>query len=356
MKERCASLSPLGHVEDRLRHSKRFQIPLPVVIMVANRLTFIVAINMAALSKPWTISPELTFRNGRLCRQHHHLYKECCGFVRLSQTLSASGVDELDASTGSSSLSSSNDLESSDASRGEDSLKADVALDEQMAAVGNLVADDEWLGLSMELSDVVRKAVVEDLKKNLRDFLDKDDYAIGDISKQIDKRVKQEVANYRGKQQYELGDLVWALDETSKSLTEQMTGKPYETGDLSIELDKRIKEAVVQWAGKPAGTPYETGDLTKEMTRRIEERVNEFTGKDSYEFGDIARTIEENRREWMREYLGEEAAANYKFGDLTKKAVTQFTGKDNYEFGDITKKVLGNFFSKGKKSTSQNEQ
>ena len=40
-------------------------------------------------------------------------------------------------------------------------------------AVGNLVADDEWAGLSMELSEVVRIAVLEDLKKTAREFTGK---------------------------------------------------------------------------------------------------------------------------------------------------------------------------------------
>jgi hypothetical protein len=76
---------------------------------------------------------------------------------------------------------------------------------EEKEAVGNLVADEEWAGLSMELADVVRTAVVEDLKKNSRDFLGKDDYAVGDFSKEIDRRVKEEVAKMRDKDEYELG-------------------------------------------------------------------------------------------------------------------------------------------------------
>ena len=77
---------------------------------------------------------------------------------------------------------------------------------EEKEAVGNLVADEEWAGLSMELADVVRTAVVEDLKKNSRDFLGKDDYAVGDFSKEIDRRVKEEVAKMREKDEYELGE------------------------------------------------------------------------------------------------------------------------------------------------------
>ena len=78
-------------------------------------------------------------------------------------------------------------------------------------AIGNLLANDEWDGLGMELSELVKMAVMEDLKANAREFLGKDDYKIGDISKEIDSRVKQEVANMRDKEEYELGDLVLAL-------------------------------------------------------------------------------------------------------------------------------------------------
>jgi hypothetical protein len=97
--------------------------------------------------------------------------------------------------------------------------------DEEKKAVGNLVADEEWAGLSMELADVVRTAVVEDLKKNSRDFLGKDDYAIGDFSKEVDRRVKEEVAKMREKDDYELGDLSVVLDGKVKELVCELSGK-----------------------------------------------------------------------------------------------------------------------------------
>jgi hypothetical protein len=71
--------------------------------------------------------------------------------------------------------------------------------------VGNLVADDEWEGLTMELSEMIKLAVTEDLKQNARDFLGKDEYKIGDICKEVDSRVKEGVADLRGKEEYELG-------------------------------------------------------------------------------------------------------------------------------------------------------
>lgn len=75
---------------------------------------------------------------------------------------------------------------------------------EEEEKLGNLLANEEWSGLSMELTEVIATAVVEDLKKNSRDFLGKDDYAIGDFSKEIDKRVKDEVAKMREKDDYEV--------------------------------------------------------------------------------------------------------------------------------------------------------
>ena len=66
--------------------------------------------------------------------------------------------------------------------------------EEEVEQVGNLVADDEWMGLSMELSELVRVAVIEEVKKNTADFIGKDDYKVGDITKEIDSRVKNEVA------------------------------------------------------------------------------------------------------------------------------------------------------------------
>jgi hypothetical protein len=71
--------------------------------------------------------------------------------------------------------------------------------EEKAKAVGNLIENDEWLGLTLELSELVRTAVIEDVKTNAREFLGKDNYELGDISKEIDSRVKTEVARMRGK-------------------------------------------------------------------------------------------------------------------------------------------------------------
>ena len=70
----------------------------------------------------------------------------------------------------------------------------------------------------------------------------------------------------RGKEEYELFDFVQAMDEMAKDMTEEMTGKPYEVGDLSVEIDKRVKGAVSEWSGKDE---YEPGDLSREIASRV---------------------------------------------------------------------------------------
>lgn len=237
--------------------------------------------------------------------------------------------------------------ENEEAASEETSLVSSKLTPEEVTQVGNLVADDEWMGLSMEISELVRTAIIEDTKKNLSDFIGKDDYKVGDISKEIDSRVKGEVAKLRGKDEYELGDLSVAIDTLSKEMTCELTGKEeYEFGDLSTEIDTRIKSKVAEYCGNDS---YEFGDLSKEINKRTKKRVNEFIGKEDYEFGDITREINSRRVQWVSNFLGEEAAKNYEFGDITKKSLTNFTGKDEYEFGDVTKKVLGDLFGKRKR-------
>ena len=72
----------------------------------------------------------------------------------------------------------------------ESALEKSKLSDEDVEKVGNLVADDEWMGLGMELSELVRVAVIEECKKNTADFIGKDEYKVGDITKEIDGRVK----------------------------------------------------------------------------------------------------------------------------------------------------------------------
>jgi hypothetical protein len=50
--------------------------------------------------------------------------------------------------------------------------------------------------------------------------------------------------------------------------------------------------------------------------------------------GSVSREIQKRRKDWVKNFLGDEAAENYQFGDITKKALLSFTGEDDYQFGD----------------------
>lgn len=82
-----------------------------------------------------------------------------------------------------------------------DSPPENMTEEEKKEVVGNLLAEDEWNGLTMELAELVRLSIVEDVKKNAREFLGKDDYKLGDFSKEVDSRVKDQVALMRDKEE-----------------------------------------------------------------------------------------------------------------------------------------------------------
>jgi hypothetical protein len=60
--------------------------------------------------------------------------------------------------------------------------ETDLTPEQKEQVVGNLVADDEWEGLGIELTELVRVSVLEDMKKNARDFLGKDEYKVRHLS------------------------------------------------------------------------------------------------------------------------------------------------------------------------------
>ena len=89
--------------------------------------------------------------------------------------------------------------------------------------IGNLVEDDEWLELATELAIVFQSAVRESINANVADFIGKEDYKLGDVSKEADARIKGMVTDLRGKDEYELGYLSIALDTLVKEEVRKMT-------------------------------------------------------------------------------------------------------------------------------------
>ena len=66
---------------------------------------------------------------------------------------------------------------------GDEDGTASKISEEEVEKVGNLILDDEWMGLSMELSELVRVAVLEDVKSKTTDFIGKDDYKVRFVSR-----------------------------------------------------------------------------------------------------------------------------------------------------------------------------
>ena len=86
-------------------------------------------------------------------------------------------------------------------------------------------------------------------------------------------------------------------------------------GDLSVEIDKRVKDSVAEFCGKDT---YSPGDLSKELAKRTKSGILKYTGKDSYKFGDITAKA-------IKDYTGKD---DYQFGDVTKKLMGNlFSGK-----------------------------
>ena len=65
----------------------------------------------------------------------------------------------------------------------------------------------------------------------------------------------------------------------SQSLFKSLNSSP-QFGDLSVEIDKRVKDSVAEFCGTDTYTP---GDLSKELAKRTKSGVLNYTGKDSYQ-------------------------------------------------------------------------
>lgn len=211
------------------------------------------------------------------------------------------------------------------------------------------------------------------------------------------------------KKTYKFGDFTKSLIGGS---VEKMTGKPYEFGDLSRHIDKSVKEKVNDLTGKDE---YEFGDLSRFVDTKIKGEVNKFTGQESYRVGDISKEIVRRvvsgdftlddlfmllkalaifeasispvagflpvkllidllNFSLANDVAGRVASAlameldkrlkgallgdeNYKLGDATKRtianAVKSYTGKNDYSFGDVTKKVVSSFADQGAINTGK---
>mmetsp|Transcript_41177 Transcript_41177/g.96587 ORF Transcript_41177/g.96587 Transcript_41177/m.96587 type:complete len:304 (-) Transcript_41177:120-1031(-) len=191
-------------------------------------------------------------------------------------------------------------------------------------------------------------------------------YKFGDISRSIGTKI----AKLSGKEEYEFGDLSRWIDAKAKEKVSELTEKEeYEFGDLSRWVDSRIKSAASEFTNKDE---YQFGDVTKEIASRVSK--GDYTLDDLMTLFKILLTfgvglspvssilpvkllVEMLNYSIAQDVGGRLASAlameidrrfkdvvtgdpEYKFGDLTVRAINKFTGKGQYDFGDITRTVV----------------
>ena len=80
-----------------------------------------------------------------------------------------------------------------------------------------------------------------------------------------------------------------AMDETAKSLTENLTGKGTCFRRMAENHSSFLAFLILTFCGLTTNcrADYEPGDLSKEIDTRVKQKVAEFAGKDSYEFGEL---------------------------------------------------------------------
>lgn len=194
-------------------------------------------------------------------------------------------------------------------------------LKKQQEVVQEMVEQDEWNGITVHMQNLVSAAVVEDLKAKAKDFLSMDrTHKLRNVTHDVQKRVLEEVNKMRAGE-VSVGDVSRALVEKTKTMAEELTGKAYEVGELSVEIDTKIKRSVADYAGKEE---YETGDLTRLIKSKAKSLSEELQA--NHKFQEIARVVNERRMKWITDILGEEAAKNYKFGDIYKSFAMKYTG------------------------------
>jgi len=113
----------------------------------------------------------------------------------------------------------------------------------------------------------------------------KDEYELGDLTMALDKIGKDMTCQLTGKDDYE-GETILVFHSCNHfsclfvmPLTHTNALYVYclftQAGDLTTEIDSRVKSSVADFCGKDE---YEVGDLSSEVDRRARAKVFEFIG------------------------------------------------------------------------------
>mmetsp|Transcript_28900 Transcript_28900/g.42841 ORF Transcript_28900/g.42841 Transcript_28900/m.42841 type:complete len:302 (-) Transcript_28900:64-969(-) len=179
------------------------------------------------------------------------------------------------------------------------------------------------------------------LKKAGSAVTGEDDYQFGQITKGVMQNATSAIA---GKEvDYEFGALSKALmDKTGMAITNYTGKSNYQVGDISKEIIRRVSSGEykiedifllckILLSFGVGLTPIAGALPAKVLLEMMNVGLAQEVG------GRLMETLAETLDKRMKKSITGDA--NYALGDKTKNAILNFIGKDNYSIGDISKKI-----------------
>jgi hypothetical protein len=162
--------------------------------------------------------------------------------------------------------------------------------------------------------------------------------------KSIDNKVKDSIAKMSGKETYEFGDLSKLLDQIAKDKVNNFTGKQeYSVGDVTKEILRRATSGeyklddIILLFKILLALGAELNPVVSILPVKLLVEILDYSIVSDISNKLIDSASRELDQRMKKAVTGD---ANYKIGDVTKKAIMKYIGKDNYSFGDITRKAL----------------
>ena len=196
--------------------------------------------------------------------------------------------------------------------------------------------------------DLKRRLLLDDDTKNNGLYLDqngkkKKGYQFGDISKAIGKRLVSRVNDLTGKEEYEFGDFSKWIDSKVKDKVNEMTGKEmYEFGDLTKELLLRVRtheydlQEIIMILKAISAMGVGMSSVGGLLPAKVLIDLLEFSLLNDIGNKFVSFLTGELDRRMKKALTGN---ADYQLGDITKAGFLKFIEKDTYEFGDISRTI-----------------
>lgn len=204
-------------------------------------------------------------------------------------------------------------------------------------AITRTIGDDEWTALGSAIAEAMYETILDvgDDALGQRGWVERMSVT-NRIAEEVSKSVEKTLSKIRSQPngsfdqgphplpeellsslhallRHELGTIIGLDDGTAFD---------YNGRDLSLIVLSSVSDAIESYCDvSNINAPF--FNLSVEMEHRIRDRRRELLVKHSkgYEnVKDVVEDIEQSRKGWMRQALGNKAAANYEFGEVTTKA------------------------------------